>query len=217
MNRRTLRISVRALASLLALAAAGAPTLAAAQPYGYGPPPGDVGPPQGEYAPPPPGAEGPGSTYDGDAQRYDRAYADRYSRWAARYCVDRRTNAAAGAAIGGVLGAVLGAGLSGRGSHAAGAFAGGALGAVAGGALGASSGNGPTCPPGYVVEPGAPPFAYPAPYPAEVVYGPSWYQPWVFVGGAWVYRPYRYWYWNHAPYWRPGWRPGYWRYHYRHW
>jgi hypothetical protein len=123
-----------------------------------------------------------------------------------------------GAAIGGVLGAVLGSSVAGRGAHVGGANAGGALGATAGAAIGANSTPGPACPPGYVVAAGAPPFFYADPsYPVGVVYGPAWYQPWVWVDGRWVFRPYRYWYWDHRPYWRPGWRPGPWAYHYRRW
>ena len=176
-------------------------------------------PPAGQYAPPPSGSEGAGSAYDDRAQQYDRDYADRYSRWAAQYCVDQRnTNTAAGAVIGGVLGAVLGSNVAGRGDHAGGAIVGGALGATAGAAIGARSTTSPSCPPGYVVRADAPAFVYgPGPYPVDVIYGPAWYQPWVWVDGRWVYRPYRYWYWTHNAYWRPGWRPGPWDYHYRHW
>ena len=68
-----------------------------------------------------------------------------------------------------------------------------------------------------MIRGGAPAFAYDGPYPATVIYGPSWYQPWVFVDGVWVYHPYRYWYWNHPTYWGPGYHPGAWRYGYRRW
>jgi hypothetical protein len=176
-------------------------------------------PPVGQYAPPPTGAEAPGSSYEDQAQRFDRDYADRYSRWAVENCVDQRNNnTAAGAVIGGVLGAVLGSNVAGRGAHGAGAVVGGALGATAGAEIGANTGDGAACPPGYMVRAGAPIFAYGGPvYPPAVVYGPSWYQPWVWVDGHWVYRPYRYWYWRNDTYWRPGWRAGPWTYHYRRW
>ncbi len=166
-------------------------------------------PPPGQYAPPPPGAEAVGSVYGDRAQQSDRAYADQYARWAAQYCVDPRTNASAGALIGGVLGAVLGSSIAGRGAHFGGAVAGGALGAAAGAAIGSESARNAACPPGYVSAPGAPSFYYSGPaYPPEVIYGPAWYQPWVWVDGRWLFRPYRYWYWGHRAYWRPGWRPG---------
>ena len=177
-----------------------------------------IAPPFGQYAPPPLGAEAQGMTYDDRAQRYDRDYADQYSRWAAQYCVDRRDNrTAAGAAIGGVLGAVLGSGIAGRGGHVGGAVVGGVLGATAGAAIGANTDT--ACPPGYVVLAGAPAFHYYGPvfYAPQVTYGPAWYKPWVWVDGRWVYRPYRYWYWHHRAHWRPDWRPRRWTYRYRRW
>jgi len=187
------------------------------QAQGYGAQPGEPAPPQGQYAPPPPGAESSGAVYDYNAQRYDYDYGRRYSQWAARYCVERRSdNAAAGAIIGGVLGAVLGSGLSGRGDHGAGMVVGGALGATTGALIGASSSAPGGCPPGYVLSGGAPAFYYQGPASA-VFWAPSWYNPWVFVGGTWVYHPYRYWYFNHGGYWRPGWRPGPFVYRYRRW
>jgi len=67
-----------------------------------------------------------------------------------------------------------------------------------------------------VVRSGAPAFVYEGPA-APVFWAPPGYNPWVFVGGAWVYHPYRYWYFSHAAYWRPGWRPGGFVYHYRRW
>ena len=92
------------------------------------------------------------------------------------------------------------------------------------------SGYGP--PPGYPPQYGSPPQGYPSQaYPGQsysqqgapafyyggppVYAGPGWYNPWFYDGGVWVYRPYRYWYWTHETYWRPGWRPGPWDYHYR--
>jgi hypothetical protein len=214
MMRTSQKLKLNILASVLALAIASQPVAAAAQSAPNSPAPS--APPAGQYAPPPAGSETAGSTYDQRAQQYDRAYADQYSRWAAQNCIDQRNNTVAGAAIGGVLGAVLGSSVAGHGAHAAGAVAGGALGATAGAVIGSNATN--ACPPGYVVAPGAPAFydADPA-YPVEVVYGPAWYQPWVWVDGRWVYRPYRYWYWTNQAYWRPNWRPGPWRYHYHRW
>lgn len=218
----------KVLAATLAFGLALQATAAAAQPYGPPPPPGSsyaggppIAPPSGQYAPPPPGYEQQGAVYDDRAQRYDREYADRYSAWAARYCVDKRNNnAAAGAIIGGILGAVVGSNVSGRHSKTGGSIIGGALGATAGAAIGRSSAEtSPDCPPGYYVPEGAPRFYYaPAYYgPPPVAYAPDWYNPWFFEGGVWIYRPYRYWYWSHNDYWRPGWRPGRWDYHYRRW
>ena len=204
------------------------------QPNGYPPPPSydqqrgydqsrdydqqrgaDGGPPPGQYAPPPPGAEQPGSVYDDRAQRYDYDYGRRYSGWAARYCIERRNdNAAAGAIIGGVLGAVIGGGMAGRGDHGAGMVVGGALGAGTGALIGASSSAPGGCPPGYVIRSGAPAFYAPA---DPVFWAPGWYNPWVWGGGGWIYRPYRAWYFNHGAYWRPGWRPGHFEYRYRRW
>jgi hypothetical protein len=182
------------------------------------PPPASA-PPTGHHAPPPPGAERRGAVYDDQAQWYDRDYAQRYAEWAAQNCIDQRTNALAGAAIGGVMGAILGSSLSERRDPAAGAIIGGALGAAAGAAVG--SGGGSQCPPGYIVRPGAPAFVHASPgtraYPPDVIHGPPWYNPWVWTGGVWVFRPYRYWYWHNHHYWRPGFRPGPWVYRYRRW
>jgi hypothetical protein len=179
-------------------------------------PPGGGGPPSGQYAPPPPGAEAPGSVYDAQAQQYDYDYGRRYSDWAAQYCVARHNDAAAGAIIGGVLGAVIGGGLAGRYNRGAGVVAGGAIGATTGALIGSSNTAPGGCPPGYVIRSGAPAFGYPAPV-GSVFWAPGWYNPWVFVGGAWVYHPYRYWYFSHAAYWRPGWRAGSFGYRYRRW
>ena len=174
-------------------------------------------PPTGQYAPPPAGAQSGQSNYDDRAQQADRDYAERYSRWAAQYCVDQHNNnTAAGAIIGGVFGAVLGAGVGGH-NPAAGALVGGALGAGTGAAIGATASSN-SCPPGYVVRVGAPAFVYAGPYYAPAfAYGPAWYRPWVWSGGHWVYYPYRYWYWFHRGYWRPGWVGHPWRYRYRRW
>jgi outer membrane lipoprotein SlyB len=168
----------------------------------YAPPPGydrDYGPPAGQYAPPPPEA---GPSYSYRYQQYDRDYASRYSSWAAENCVDRRNNnTAAGAIIGGVLGAVIGSGVAGHHERGEGAVVGGVLGAGAGAAIGASSGDTRGCPPGYVVRAGAPAFYYGGGY-GSAYWGPSWYHPWTWYGGHWVYRPYRQWYYGHPMYWR---------------
>lgn len=184
------------------------PPPGAQQQGGYGPPPGtaappnqgysESAPPQGQYAEPPPGAE-QGGDYDDQSQQTDSAYADAYSRWAAQYCVNQANNTAAGAVIGGILGAGIGAAVGGG----RGALVGGAVGVGTGAVAGAASAPG-GCPPGYVVAAGAPAFVYAGgPY---VAWGPGWYRPWAWVGGRWVYRPYRAWYWGHGAYWRPGWR-----------
>jgi hypothetical protein len=217
MSTKPSKLSSKVLAAALALTALTDPVIAAAQtPANTS---AVTAPPSGQSAPPPAGSEASGSIYNRSAQQYDRAYADQYSRWAAENCVDQRNNnTAAGAVIGGVLGAVLGSNVAGHGARTGGAIVGGALGATAGAAVGASVNPGATCPPGYVVRAGAPTFYYVGPvYGADVMYGPGWYQPWVWVDDHWVYRPYRYWYWGHPTYWRPEWRAGPWTYHYRHW
>lgn len=184
------------VASVMALGLVAQAGAAAAQDYDRG----YDGPPQGQYAPPP---DETYQNYDSRAQGQDQGYSDAYNRWAGRYCVDQRNNnAAAGAVIGGVLGALVGSGVAGRGNHTGGAIVGGALGATAGAAIGSSSSSS-SCPPGYVTSPGAPTFYYQGYAPSY--YGPAWYNPWIFVGGRWTYRPYRYWYYNHPNYWRPGW------------
>jgi hypothetical protein len=69
------------------------------------------------------------------------------------------------------------------------------------------------------VRPGAPAFYYEgAVYDPRPIYAPPpWHQPWVWVDDHWLYRPYRYWYWNHPARWRPGWREGARTYGYRRW
>ena len=204
---------VAALSAVSLLADASA---ASAQSGDYNNGQGDPAPPSGQYAPPPEGVQS-GAAYDSRAQGADREYAARYSAWAAQNCVDQRNNnTAAGAVIGGVLGAVVGAGVAGPGNRGAGAVIGGALGAGTGAAVGASSASS-SCPPGYVIRAGAPVFAYSGYYAPGYVYGPAWYRPWVWYGGRWVYRPYRYWYWNHRAYWRPGWRARPYVYRYYRW
>lgn len=153
--------------------------------------------------PPPPGYQA--SDAQQDASSKARADDDRYSyeaeQWAAQNCVAQRANdSAAGAVIGGLLGAIVGSGLAGRHEHAAGAIVGGGLGAVAGGAIGASASSNPNCPPGYVLAPGAARF-YPGPIYGDVIYAaPAWYDPWMWYGNHWIYRPYpyhRFWYRTH--------------------
>ena len=188
------------------------------QPQGYAPPPQGYQQPgygqqQPDYPPPPPGynPQGgpnqnlqppPGYTAQ-DAQQdaaqraYDAQYAASAQRWFQANCIRQEQNrTAAGAIVGGILGAVIGGSVAGRHDRGAGVVVGGALGAVAGGAVANSSG--PGCPAGYVLRSGAPAFYYaPPPGGPEYVYdAPSWYNPWVFYGGAWTYRPYpyhRYW------------------------
>ena len=188
--------------------------------YNNGPPPGggdyrsDSAPPQGQYAPPPPGYE-QGGSYDDRSEQADQEYAQRYSQWAAQYCVNRQNNnTAAGAIIGGVFGAALGAAAGGR-NPGAGAAVGGLLGAGTGAAIGSSSNVGGGCPPGYVIRGGAPAFYWGG--PPVATWAPAWYNPWVWAGGRWVYHPYRYWYWQHRGYWRPGWRGGVWHERHRRW
>jgi outer membrane lipoprotein SlyB len=163
----------------------------------------DYGPPNGQYAPAPPGWRY-GQSYDDRARQFDRGYGERYSYWASRNCVDRRNNnTVAGAVIGGVLGAVIGSNLAERGSRGTGTVVGGALGAVAGGAIGNASTRNGGCPPGYVVRSGAPAFYYNGAYGNQAYdAGPSWYHPWVWSGGRWMYRPYRQWYYQNPSYWR---------------
>lgn len=170
----------------------------------------DMGPPQGQYAPAPQGTA-EGGTYEDQQQQADEAYAQAYDEWAARYCVNQANNTVAGALIGGILGAGIGAAVT--HNPATGAAIGGAIGAGTGAVAGASYGGG-ACPPGYGIAPGAPAFYYASPYYA---WAPAWYHPWVWYGGRWVYHPYRYWYWNHRAYWRPGWRAREWRWYRRHW
>lgn len=160
-------------------------------------------PPQGEYLDAP---EDWGDTYNDNWRRYDDQYAQNASQWAYQNCVQQRQgNTVAGAVVGGVLGAVVGSNVAGRHNRTEGAIVGGALGATAGAAVGANSASSVGCPPGYVLRGGATPYYYGgATYGAPVTYAaPAWYQPWVFVGGRWSYRPYRTYYWGHRNYWRP--------------
>jgi hypothetical protein len=211
-------------------APAGAPGYGNVPPPAYDqtrPPPGYAGnpappPPQGydgSQPPPPP----PGYQPDPEAvrqQAQDQQYAAYAQQWAQAYCVKAHGDAGAGAVIGGIAGALLGSSVAGRGSRGAGAIIGGGVGAVGGAAIADSSGSNatsPGCPPGFVTRSGAPPFAYGGYGGEPYVYAaPDWYRPWVYYGGAWVYRPYPYHVWYYGHYGRPYYgRPNY-RYH-RHW
>ncbi len=185
-----------------------------AQPYGPPPPPPpgyqqNGYPPQGQA---PQGQAYPqGQTYQDpamvpppgytaqDAQRdespqmreQDRAYAAQAEAWAQENCRRAEANRTTGGAIiGGILGAVIGSNLASGGGRTGGAI----LGGVGGAALGASVAHNAegACPQGYVLRAGAPPY----PVPVVVYDAPSWYNPWIWYDGRWVYRPYpyhRYW------------------------
>jgi len=185
-------------ASLAALAVAGAvvqPAAALAQATNATPAPQSQAPAPGNGAPAP-----------APDQAAAQSYADQYARWAAQNCVDQRSGAtAAGAIVGGAIGALAGAALT--GGHGSGALAGGAVGAVTGAAVGSSAPA--SCPPGNVVRAGAPVFVYAGPA-YDPGLAPAWYQPWVWVGGRWVYYPYRYAYWAGPAYPRGHWVGGPW-------
>lgn len=209
---------------------AGAPN--GAPPAGYPAPSGDYrqapypdgaapnGAPAGGYPAPPPPPQG----YDGSQppppppgyvagpdmaqqQAQDQQYAAYAQQWSQAYCVKAHGNVGQGAVIGGVVGALLG---SGFGGHGAGALVGAGVGAAGGAAIADSAGSNatsPGCPPGFVVRSGAPAFAYGGYGGSPYLYSaPGWYQPWVFYGGVWTYRPYPYhvWYYRHY-----GWGPRY--------
>ena len=170
------------------------------QPQGYPPPPQGYNSQQPDPAlQPPPGYSQQDAQRDAtQAERdADRRYAAAAEAWSQANCVRQEQNrTAAGAIIGGVLGAVIGSNVTRGRDRGAGAVVGGALGAVAGGAI--ANNQGPGCPPGFVIRSGAPGFYYgPPPGAAVVVYdAPTWYNPWLWYDGAWVYRPYpyhRYW------------------------
>jgi hypothetical protein len=176
-------------------------------PYQGGPDQGPYqgGPAQGPYnVPPPPGyqASDAAAEESPQAREQDERYSYEAERWAAANCVAaHQNNTAAGAVIGGILGAFIGAGVAGRYNRGAGAVVGAGLGGVTGAAIGNSAANSaPNCPPGYALREGAPAF-YAGPVYGPVVYAaPGWYDPWVWYGGHWLYRPYpyhRYWYGHH--------------------
>jgi len=184
-------------------------------PQGYDAPPSEPGAPEG-YDPsrPPPPPQGYAAPEDMAAiNAADQRYAYEAQRWAAENCVKSHGDTAAGAVVGGIFGAILGGAIG--GGHGGAVAAGAALGAVGGAAVASNSGGAtsPGCPPHYVLRRDAAPYGY---APSGYYYAaPSWYVPWVFVGGAWTYRPYPYhdWYWRtyRAPHgWHggPGWRGG---------
>jgi hypothetical protein len=169
------------------------------QPQGYDPnyppPPAGYNPQGGpnQQLAPPPGYTAQDAQQDAAQRAYDAQYAAAAQSWFQANCIRQEQNrTAAGAIVGGILGAVIGGSVAGRHDRGAGVVVGGALGAVAGGAVANSSG-GPGCPAGYVLRSGAPAFYYAGPPGAVYVYdAPSWYNPWIFYGGSWVYRPYPY-------------------------
>ncbi|MEJ0066606.1 MAG: hypothetical protein WDM85_15320 [Caulobacteraceae bacterium] len=168
------------------------PITAAARPRGYS----DGAPP-----PPPPGYNA--NAQDPAQQAADVHYANYAERWAEENCVRSRGNVAGGAFIGGLFGALIGAGIS--GGRGGGALAGAAIGGTTGAVIASSSGGdatSPGCPRGYVVRDGAPAFYYAGgPY---YYAAPGWYDPWIWYGGRWTFRPYPY----HSFYYRHYWRGG---------
>ncbi|HWF78408.1 MAG TPA: hypothetical protein VN694_14680 [Caulobacteraceae bacterium] len=175
--------------------------------YNQAPPPGfdayanqaPAGYDPSQPPPPPPGYQG--APLSEAQQRADAAYATAAQQWAAQNCVKSGGNVAAGAVIGGIFGALIGAGVSGYGHTGAGTAIGAAIGGTAGAAIasGQQGATSPGCPPGYVLRGGAPGFYYSG-YAGPYMYAaPSWYQPWIWYGGEWLYRPYPYhtWYYGH--------------------
>lgn len=168
--------------------------------------------------PPPPGGYARGAYQASPPPEADHRYEAYAEDWASRNCVKSQGNAGAGAVIGGLFGALVGSSVAGHHDRGAGALVGGIAGAVGGAAVGSAQDNAtsPGCPPGFVVRRGAPEFYYPADYGPYYYYAPSWYRPWIYVGGRWSYRPYPY----HDYYYRaygpgrPGWRPHYGRPYY---
>jgi hypothetical protein len=177
--------------------------------YGGAPPPPPPPPPgyDGTQPPPPPPGYDP-RAYAADQAR-DAQLAAQAQAWSQANCVKAHGNAGEGAVLGGLFGAIIGSGLAGRGSHGTGALAGAAVGAAGGAVIASNVGSNetsPGCPPGYVLRDGAAPL-YVA--PAYAYAAPGWYNPWVFYGGAWVFRPYPY----HAYYYHAYYRGGYRGYH----
>jgi hypothetical protein len=144
----------------------------------------------GQNTPPPPPGYAPSS--DAPSSAADQAYAAQAQRWATENCVKSKGDTASGALVGGILGAIVGSALGGRHDGGLGTVAGAAIGAMGGAAVAENSGGdtSPGCPPGYVVRRDAARYTY---QPEGYYYAaPQWYRPWVFVGGAWAYRPYPY-------------------------
>ena len=160
-------------------------------------PPAEPGPPPG-YAPgqmpPPPQGYAP-SGPNSAQQEADARYAQSAQYWMQQNCVKSHGDAVAGAVVGGIFGAIVGGAIGGR--HSGGALVGGVVGAGTGAAIADSAGDAtsPGCPQGYVLRQGAAPYSGPSGY---YYAAPSWYVPWVLIGGAWVFRPYPYhdWYWH---------------------
>jgi len=159
--------------------------------YGGAPPPPPPPGYNGDQPPPPPPGYNP--SQDSAAQQaQDAQFAAQAQAWAQANCVKAHGNAGEGALLGGLFGAVIGSGLAGRGSHGEGALAGAAVGAAGGAVIASNTGSNatsPGCPPGYVLRDGAAPLYY---GPAFAYAAPGWYHPWVYYGGAWVFRPYPY-------------------------
>lgn len=187
---RAVLLATAASMAISTLAAGGA----SAQDYGPPPPPGY----DGSQPPPPPPGYQPEQISPQQAEA-DRRYAEAAQQWAAQYCVKAHGDTAGGAVGGAIVGALLGSAIGGRGNHGAGALVGGVVGAGAGASIADSRGSmatSPGCPPGYVTRGGSPAYYYPGSYN----YGaPGWYNPWVYYGDAWVFRPYPYhsWYYGH--------------------
>jgi hypothetical protein len=161
--------------------------------YPYAPPPPPPGaPPQGYGDPalnPPPGYSAQDAQRDASEQQreQDRAYAAQAEAWAQANCMRAEANRTTGGAIvGGILGAVIGSNLARGGGREGGAIIGG-LGGAALGANVAKNSQG-SCPGGFAMRPGAPPY----PVPVVVYDAPGWYNPWIWYDGRWMYRPYPY-------------------------
>jgi len=180
--------------------------------YANGAPMPEPAPPPGyDGSAPPPPPPGYQAYADDRARAADDRYAMNAERWARENCVKSQGDTAGGALIGGLLGAIVGSAVAGRHDAGAGALVGGAFGAVGGAAI-ASSSNGetsPGCPPGYRVRRDA--VAYGFDGPDYYYAAPGWYHPWVFIGGAWTYRPYPYHDWYYRTYRGPRAYGGYYR------
>ena len=163
--------------------------------YRNPPPPPEPAPPagyDGRNTPPPPPGYAPSAQESAAQQAADARYAYAAEQWERANCVKAHGDVGAGAVIGGIFGAIVGSSLGGWHDRGGATLAGAAVGAAGGAAI-ASASNGdtsPGCPAGYVVRRGAYAYDY---APAGYYYAaPSWYVPWVFVGGAWAFRPYPY-------------------------
>jgi hypothetical protein len=179
-------LAATALSGVLAISLV-APALA--QPYPPPPPPyGQQG--YGDPAmAPPPGYTPQDAQRDATPQQRDedRRYAAEAEAWAQANCLRAEANRSTGGAIiGGILGAVIGSNLASGGGRTGGAVIGGAAGAALGANIAKNSES--ACPQGYVMRANAPP-----PPPPVIVYdAPTWYNPWIWYDGRWMYRPYPY-------------------------